>query len=96
MKKIIKGFSKFKDSRQEEIYEMYREGELKRATFPFQGKISEGVIFEGEEDGEDVMYLIPVSTITASKFSSSDDDDDDDKSSDPDDLDVDEENDKDD
>lgn len=88
MKKIIKGFSKFQESRQEEIYDLYREGELKKATFPFQGTIADGVIFEGFDDGEEVLYLIPVSTIKASKFSGTDDDDDDDDDSDPDDLDV--------
>lgn len=86
MKKVIKGFGKFPESRQEEIYELYRDGELKRATFPFQGSIEDGVIFEPEDEEEEVTYLIPVSTIKASKFSTSDDDDDDDDSdSDPDD-----------
>ena len=89
MRKVIKGFGKFQESRQEEIYDLYSDGHLKRATFPFQGEISEGVIFEGEEGDEEVIYLIPVSTIKASKFSTADDDDDDDDDSDPDDLDVD-------
>ena len=89
MKKIIKGFGKFQENRQEEIYELYKQGDLKKATFPFQGSIAEGVIFEGEDAGEEVLYLIPVSTIKASKFSTADDDDDDDDDDpDPDDLEL--------
>ena len=89
MKKIIKGFGKFQDNRQEEIYELYKEGDLKKATFPFQGVIAEGVIFEGEENGEEVLYLIPISTIKTWKLSTSDDDDDDDDDdSDPDEVDA--------
>lgn len=84
MKKVIKGFGKFQESHQEEIYALYQDGALGRATFPFQGEIADGVIFTDEE--EEVTYLIPVSTIKASKFSTSDDDDDDDnEDADPDD-----------
>ncbi len=84
MKKVIKGFSKFPESSQEEIYALYQEGELARATFPFQGEIADGLIFDDE--AEEITYLIPVSTIKASKFSSADDDDDDDNDdADPDD-----------
>lgn len=73
MKKVIKTFEKFKESYQDEIYALYQNGELERASFPFKGEIADGVIFEDEE----ATYLIPVSTIKASHMSSSDDDEDD-------------------
>ncbi len=76
MKRVIKAFEKFHDSYQEEIYSLYLDGELERATFPFKGEIAEGVIFNDEE--EECTYLIPISTIKASKLGSADDDDDDD------------------
>jgi hypothetical protein len=74
MNRVIKGFGKFNENEQEEIYSLYQEGVLGRATFPFQGEIADGVIFVDE----DTTYLIPVSTIKASKFASTSDDDDDD------------------
>lgn len=74
MNRVIKGFGKFSENEQEEIYSLYQEGVLGRATFPFQGEIADGVIFVDE----DMTYLIPVSTIKASKFASTSDDDDDD------------------
>jgi hypothetical protein len=75
MKRVIKAFEKFPESQQEEIYGLYLDGELARATFPFKGEIAEGVIFDSE--AEDSTYLIPTSTIKASKLGSADDDDDD-------------------
>ncbi|TNE72735.1 MAG: hypothetical protein EP333_07310 [Bacteroidetes bacterium] len=75
MKRVIKAFEKFHDSYQEEIYALYLQGELERATFPFKGEIAEGVIFNDEE--EECTYLIPTSTIKASRLGSGDDDDDD-------------------
>ena len=86
MNRVIKGFGKFNENEQEEIYSLYQDGVLGRATFPFQGEIADGVIFVDEE----TTYLIPVSTIKASKFAStSDDDDDDDNDKDTDDGDND-------
>lgn len=73
MKRVIKSFLKFPEGYQEEIYALYQEGELNKATFPFNGSIEEGVIYVDEE----VTYLIPISTIKASKMSSMDDDEDD-------------------
>ncbi len=78
MNRVIKGFGKFNESLQEEIYGLFQEGELERAKFPFQGEIADGVIFVDD----DTTYLIPVTTIKASRFSSAADDDDDDKDSD--------------
>jgi hypothetical protein len=75
MKRVIKAFEKFPESQQEEIYGLYLDGELERATFPFKGEIAEGVIFSIEE--EESTYLIPTSTIKASRLGSADDDDDD-------------------
>lgn len=74
MNRVIKGFGKFSEAMQEEIYALFQEGELERAKFPFQGEISDGVIFVDD----DTTYLIPVSTIKASRFSSAADDDKDD------------------
>ena len=76
MKRVIKAFEKFPENYQEEIYALYLDGELQRATFPFKGEIAEGVIFDDTE--EETTYLIPISTIKASKLGSRDDDDDDD------------------
>lgn len=76
MKRVIKAFEKFPEALQEEIYGAYMEGQLNKATFPFQGNIAEGVIFSNEE--EECTYLIPISTIKASRLSHNDDDDDDD------------------
>lgn len=96
MNRVIKAFEKFNESLQEEIYALYHDGELERATFPFKGEIADGVIFSDDEN----MYLIPISSIKASKFSSAgDDDDDDDIDSDDDsgtdeEIDVDEDNDE--
>lgn len=73
MNRVIKAFEKFNESLQEEIYQLYHDGELERATFPFKGEIADGVIFSDDEN----MYLIPISSIKASKFSSAGDDDDD-------------------
>lgn len=66
MNRVIKGFGKFSENDQEEIYSLYQEGVLGRATFPFQGNIADGVIFESGE----TTFLIPVSTIKTSKFAS--------------------------
>lgn len=71
MNRVIKSFEKFSDELQEEIYATYLEGALERATFPFKGEIAEGVIFAGE----DAIFLIPTSTIKASRLGGSDDDD---------------------
>ncbi|OFZ57375.1 MAG: hypothetical protein A3D92_16330 [Bacteroidetes bacterium RIFCSPHIGHO2_02_FULL_44_7] len=75
MNRVIKGFGKFSENDQEEIYALYQEGVLGRATFPFQGNIADGVIFESEE----TTFLIPVSTIKASKFASTADEDEEEK-----------------
>lgn len=74
MSKVIKGFSKFTADMQELIYDLYASGDLERASFPYQGELCQGVIYQNDEH----MFLIPVSTITAFKASSSEDDDDDD------------------
>lgn len=85
MKRVIKSFLKFPEGYQEEIYALYQDGELNKATFPFNGSIEDGVIYVDEE----VTFLIPISTIKASKMSSSaEDDDDDDLDNDNDDLDI--------
>lgn len=88
MSKIIKDFAKFDDSMQEEIYAAFSEGSLERATFPFRGEITDGVIFQMD----DFTYLIPTTTIKSSKMASSDDldDSDDDNDGDIEDVDIDE------
>lgn len=86
MNRVIKAFQKFDDTLQELIYETYKEGDLRKATFPFKGEIAEGVIFEDEEN--ETVYLIPIDTIKSSKLSHADDDDDDDDTDDNEDSDI--------
>lgn len=82
MKRVIKAFQKFNEPMQEAIYESYLEGDLRRATFPFNGGLSDGVIYE--DTPNETTFLIPIETIKSSKLSmaSDDDDDDDDDSED--------------
>lgn len=87
MNRVIKDYSKLPADLQEEVYVEYSERGLERTSFPYKGNITDGVIFKGD----DVIYLIPISTIIAGRSGSSDDldDDDDDQSSDDDvDMDV--------
>ena len=87
MNRVIKKFSKLPLKLQEEIYEGFSEGELARTSFPYQGNIVDGVIFQTE----DTVYLIPLSTVIEVKSGSSadmDDDDDDDTEADSDDIDL--------
>ena len=88
MKRVIKSFENFHESFQEEIYEQFLNGELARATFPYKGEIADGVLFPDEED---TVFLIPISSIKASKLASADDDDDDDDRDDGDDAEFDSE-----
>ena len=85
MSKVIKDFAKFNDSMQEDIYALFSEGSLERATFPFKGEITDGVIYQLDE----FTYLIPTNSIKSSKMATSDDEDDDDDR-DMDDVDIDE------
>ena len=80
MTKVIKRFSKFTAEMQDLIYDLYSSGGLERTSFPYQNEISQGVIYE--ED--DQLFLIPVSSITEYRSGSSaaDDDDDDDDNTD--------------
>ena len=77
MSRVIKSYSKLHVSLQEEIYIGYLEGELERTTLPYKGQITDGVIYKGD----DVIYLIPISTIVAGRSGSSDDLDDDESNS---------------
>ncbi|MFZ9027682.1 MAG: hypothetical protein ACO2Z9_01640 [Crocinitomicaceae bacterium] len=90
MSKVIKDFAKFNDNMQEEIYALFSEGSLERATFPFKGEITDGVIYQMDE----FTYLIPTNSIKSSKMASSNDEDED-EDRDMDDVDI-EENDLDD
>ena len=54
----------------------YSDGELERTSFPYKGNVVDGIIYDSEE----VVYLIPISTIIAGRSGSSDDLDDDDES----------------
>ncbi len=85
MSKVIKDFAKFNDNMQEDIYALFSEGSLERATFPFKGEITDGVIYQMDE----FTYLIPTNSIKSSKMASSDDDDSD-EDGDIDDVDIDE------
>ena len=82
MIRVIKDYSKFHGTLQEEIYSKYSEGDLERTTFPYKGAIADGVIFQSD----DAIYLIPISTIVAGRAGSSEDLDDDDDDDDDDDL----------
>jgi len=73
MNRVIKNYSKLHSSLRDEVYIGYSEGELERTAFLYKGKIADGVICQYE----DIIYLIPISTIVAGRSGSSDDLDDD-------------------
>jgi hypothetical protein len=76
MSGIIKSFTKLHPSLRDEVYSGYSDGDLERTPFPYKGNIVDGLIY----DSEDIVYLIPISTIIAGRSGSSDDLDDDDES----------------
>jgi len=76
MSRIIKSFTKLHPSLRDAIYSGYSDGELERTSFPYKGNIVDGLIYDSEE----VVYLIPISTIIEGRTGSSDDLDDDDES----------------
>ncbi len=65
MNRVIRSFTKFSNQLQDEIYELYYEGELERTSFPYKGIIVDGVIYKTTEE----MFLVPISTITSSRSS---------------------------
>ena len=73
MNRIIKDYSKLHLSLRDEVFMGYSEGDLERTSFPYKGKITEGVICQYE----DAIYLVPISTIVAGRSRSSVDLDDD-------------------
>tara|TARA_R110002072_G_scaffold226960_3_gene383858 strand:+ start:157 stop:426 length:270 start_codon:yes stop_codon:yes gene_type:complete len=77
MNRVIKNYLKLNSMLRDEVYIGYLEGELERTAFPYKGKITDGIIYQYE----DIIYLIPISTIVAGRSGSSDDSDDDDKQS---------------
>ncbi len=76
MNRIINSYTKLHPSLRDVIYSGYSDGELERTSFPYKGNIVDGLIYDSEE----VVYLIPISTIIAGRTGSSDDLDDDDES----------------
>lgn len=74
MSRVIRAFSKLKSSIRDEVYMGYIEGEVERTSFPYKGKIVDGIIYQYE----DVVYLVPISTIVAGRSGTSDDLDDED------------------
>ncbi|MFT6982135.1 MAG: hypothetical protein ACJAUD_000902 [Crocinitomicaceae bacterium] len=72
MSRVIKSYSKLHPSLREEVYTGYSDRSLERTSFPYKGKIVDGLIYTSE----DVVYLIPISTIIAGRAGSSDDLDD--------------------
>lgn len=85
MNRVIKDYTKIDKDLQEEIYEAFSQGGLERTSFPFRGAIAEGVIYKGE----DITYLIPLSTVVKGKAGSAKDiDDEDDDSDDLDEVDL--------
>lgn len=85
MNRVIKNYSKLPASLRDEVYSAYSEGELERTTLPFQGKLTDGVIYHFDN----TVYLIPISTIVVGRSGSSSDLDDDDSAID-DDLEIEE------
>lgn len=69
MNRVIKSYSKLHSSLRDEIYMGYSEGEFERTSFPYNGKVEDGIICQYD----DVVYLIPISTIIAGRAGSSDD-----------------------
>lgn len=82
MNRVIKDYAKLHSTVQEDVYDAYSEGDLRRTTFPYKGQMADGVLYEHE----DVIYLIPISTIVAGRAGSSSDLDDDDDDNDSDDT----------
>lgn len=75
MSRIIKSYSRFNSNLRDEIYTGYSESDLERTTFPYKGNIVDGVIYHCD----DMIYLIPISSIVAGRSGSSDDIDHDDE-----------------
>jgi hypothetical protein len=63
MKNVMKKFYDLPGDVQVEMRTSLKEGELERMSFPYKGKLTEGVIFLLEE----VRYLIPLSSIPSVK-----------------------------
>lgn len=59
MKKIIKSFANLTPSLQEEVLREYGNSSLKRYPIVYKGKQTEGIVFVHE----DLVYLIPLSTL---------------------------------
>ena len=76
MSRIIKSYTKLPPSLRDEVYLGQSDRELERTSFPYKGNVVDGIIYDSEE----VVYLIPISTIIAGRSGSSDDLDDDDES----------------
>lgn len=74
MDRVIKNFSKLARSQREEVYTAYHDNESERTTFPYKGAIVDGVIFRTD----DVIYLVPISSIVAGRAGSAGDLDDND------------------
>jgi hypothetical protein len=74
MNRVIRAYSKLSPRVREEVYNDFTEGNIERISFPYQGKIVDGIIY----NYGDFIYLIPISTIIAGKAGSSEDLDDDD------------------
>lgn len=62
MNRVIRSYSKFPVELQSAIYSSYSFGKLERTILPYQGAMTDGIIF----NSEDAIYLIPISTIFAS------------------------------
>lgn len=59
MKNVMKKFYDLPGSIQEEMMACLRDGELERMSFPYKGKLTDGVIYFKEE----VRYLIPLESV---------------------------------
>ncbi|MBC8226839.1 MAG: hypothetical protein H8E74_06830 [Gammaproteobacteria bacterium] len=59
MKRVVKDYSKFSVTIQEDIYAMYSNNELERASFLYKNAMVDGVIYAMSEQ----LNLIPLSSI---------------------------------
>lgn len=65
MAKVIRLFTQLSKKIQGELKEQYFNEELPLTTFPYKGKLEEGVIFSTEKD----TYLVPVFSLRKRKKS---------------------------
>ena len=63
MKSVMKSYYDLPGSIQEELMSRLKEGGLERMSFPYKGKLTDGVIFLTDE----IRYLVPLNTVAKAK-----------------------------